>query len=51
MVDTTEKNDSSAPAILEIVLEATFAALVGTIDNLANHVVLDDFLTPQAWAG
>ncbi len=38
-------------AILEIVLEATFAALVGTIDNLADHVVLDDFLTPQAWAG
>jgi alkylhydroperoxidase family enzyme len=37
-------------AILEIVLESTFAALVGTIDNLADHVDLDDFLTPWAWA-
>jgi alkylhydroperoxidase family enzyme len=38
-------------AILEIVLESTFAALVGTIDNLAGHVELDDFLTPRAWTG
>jgi alkylhydroperoxidase family enzyme len=38
-------------AILEIVLEATFAALVGTIDNLVDHVDLDDFLAPRAWAG
>jgi alkylhydroperoxidase family enzyme len=38
-------------AILEIVLETTFAALVGTIDNLADHVDLDDFLTPRAWTG
>ena len=36
-------------AILEIVLEVTFAGLVGTIDNLANHVELDDFLAPRAW--
>lgn len=36
-------------AILEIVLEASFAALVGTIDNLAGHVTLDDFLAPRAW--
>jgi alkylhydroperoxidase family enzyme len=36
-------------AILEIVLECTFAGLVGTIDNLAGHVELDDFLTPRAW--
>lgn len=38
-------------AILEIVLESTFAGLVGTIDNLANHVELDDFLAPRAWEG
>jgi alkylhydroperoxidase family enzyme len=38
-------------AILEIVLESTFAALVGTIDNLADHVDLDDFLSPRAWTG
>lgn len=36
-------------AILEIVLEATFAGLVGTIDNLAGHVDLDEFLAPRAW--
>lgn len=36
-------------AILEIVLEASFAGLVGTIDNLAEHVDLDDFLAPRAW--
>ena len=36
-------------AILEIVLEVTFAGLVGTIDDLANHVELDDFLAPRAW--
>jgi alkylhydroperoxidase family enzyme len=36
-------------AILEVVLECAFAGLVGTIDNLADHVRLDDFLTPRAW--
>ena len=36
-------------AILEIVLEVLFAGLVGTIDNLADHVDLDDFLAPRAW--
>ena len=36
-------------AILEIVLEGTFAGLVGTIDNLADHVDLDEFLAPRAW--
>lgn len=36
-------------AILETVLEATFASLVGTIDNLADHVDLDAFLAPRAW--
>jgi alkylhydroperoxidase family enzyme len=38
-------------AILEIVLESTFAALVGTIDNLVDHVDIDDFLAPRAWTG
>lgn len=36
--------------ILEVVLECTFANLVGTIDNLADRVELDDFLAPRAWA-
>ena len=35
-------------AILEVVLEVTFASLVGLIDNLVGHVELDDFLRPQA---
>jgi alkylhydroperoxidase family enzyme len=40
----------STEGILEVVLECTFAAMVGTIDNLAGHVRLDGFLVPQAWA-
>jgi len=32
-----------------LVLECTFAGLVGTIDNLADRVELDEFLTPRAW--
>ena len=36
-------------AILETVLESSFAGLVGTIDNLADHVDLDAFLVPRAW--
>jgi alkylhydroperoxidase family enzyme len=39
----------STPEILEIVAECTFAGLVGTLDNLAGRVELDDFLTPRAW--
>ena len=37
------------PEILEIVAECTFADLVGTLDNLAGRVELDEFLTPRAW--
>jgi alkylhydroperoxidase family enzyme len=40
----------STEEILEIVLECTFAGLVGVIDNLAGHVELDAFLQPRAWA-
>jgi alkylhydroperoxidase family enzyme len=39
----------STEAILEIVAECAFAGLVGTIDNLADRVPLDTFLTPRAW--
>jgi alkylhydroperoxidase family enzyme len=39
----------TAPEILEIVAECTFAGLVGTLDNLAGRVELDEFLTPRAW--
>jgi alkylhydroperoxidase family enzyme len=35
--------------ILEILLECTFAGLVGMIDNLAGHVELDSFLAPRTW--
>jgi alkylhydroperoxidase family enzyme len=37
--------------VLEIVAECTFAGLVGTLDNLAGRVNLDEFLTPRAWTG
>jgi alkylhydroperoxidase family enzyme len=40
----------SDEAILELVLEVTFASMVGVIDNLAGHVELDGFLAPQRWS-
>jgi alkylhydroperoxidase family enzyme len=36
-------------AVLQLVAECAFASLVGTIDNLAGRVPLDQFLQPQAW--
>ena len=39
----------AADAVLEVLLECAFATLVGLIDNLAGHVELDAFITPQAW--
>lgn len=39
----------STAAVLEVVAECTFAGLVGTVDNLAGRVPLDDFLVPRAW--
>ena len=35
--------------LLQLVAECAFASLVGTIDNLAGRVPLDEFLQPQAW--
>jgi alkylhydroperoxidase family enzyme len=40
----------SAEAVLDVVLECSFATLVGLIDNLAGHVELDAFFTPRAWS-
>jgi alkylhydroperoxidase family enzyme len=40
----------STHEILEIVAECTFASLVGTVDNLAGGVELDEFLRPRAWS-
>lgn len=40
----------STEAVLEVVLESTFAGMVGIIDNLAGHVELDGFLAARAWA-
>ena len=39
----------SVPDLLDVVAECTFAGLVGTIDNLAGRVDLDEFLQPRAW--
>jgi alkylhydroperoxidase family enzyme len=49
--DVTRARDAglTIESILEIVLECAFAGLVGTIDNLAGHVDLDEFLTTRAW--
>jgi alkylhydroperoxidase family enzyme len=35
--------------LLQLVAECTFASLVGTVDNLAGRVPLDEFLRPQEW--
>jgi alkylhydroperoxidase family enzyme len=35
--------------LLQLVAECTFAGLVGTVDNLAGRVPLDDFLRPRQW--
>jgi alkylhydroperoxidase family enzyme len=35
--------------LLQLVAECAFAGLVGTIDNLAGRVSLDDFLEPRRW--
>ena len=35
--------------LLPLVAECAFAGLVGTIDNLAGRVPLDEFLQAQAW--
>lgn len=35
--------------LLDLVTECVFAGLVGTIDNLAGRVSLDEFLRPRAW--
>jgi len=35
--------------VLEVVAECAFAGLVGTVDNLAGRVELDDVLAPRAW--
>ena len=49
VVDRASSAGLSSESILEIVAECTFAGLVGTIDNLADRVPLDDFLVPRAW--
>ncbi len=36
--------------LLQLVAECVFAGLVGTVDNLAGRVPLDEFLQPRQWA-
>jgi alkylhydroperoxidase family enzyme len=36
--------------LLQLVAECVFAGLVGTVDNLAGRVPLDEFLRPRQWA-
>jgi alkylhydroperoxidase family enzyme len=49
VVDRARSAGLSTEAVLDVVAECTFAGLVGTVDNLAGRVPLDDFLAPQAW--
>jgi len=48
-VDRAAKAGLATEATLEILLEWTFARLVGMVDNLAGRVELDDFLAARAW--
>jgi alkylhydroperoxidase family enzyme len=48
-VDRAAEAGLTTEAILEILLECTFAGLVGMIDNLAGRVELDGFLAARAW--
>ena len=36
-------------AILEVILEVSFATLVGLVDNFAGRVELDGFLAERSW--
>jgi alkylhydroperoxidase family enzyme len=48
-VDRAAEAGLTTEAILEILLECTFAGLVGMIDNLAGRVELDGFLAARSW--
>jgi alkylhydroperoxidase family enzyme len=50
-VDRATEAGLTTDAVLEVLLEATFAGLVGMIDNFAGRVELDGFLAPRAWTG
>jgi alkylhydroperoxidase family enzyme len=39
----------TAESLLQLVTECVFAGLVGTVDNLAGRVPLDEFLRPRQW--
>jgi alkylhydroperoxidase family enzyme len=49
VVDRARRVGFSDADLLAVVAECTFAGLVGTIDNLAGRVPLDDFLLPRQW--
>lgn len=48
VVDRALTAGLSPAAVLEVVAECAFAGLVGTVDNLADRVPLDEFLAPRA---
>ena len=49
VVQLTHDAGLSDADLLQLVAECAFASLVGTIDNLAGRVPLDEFLQPRAW--
>jgi alkylhydroperoxidase family enzyme len=48
-IDAAAAAGLSTEDILEVLLEVAFATVVGLIDNLADHVELDGFLTGRRW--
>jgi alkylhydroperoxidase family enzyme len=48
-VDRATAAGLSTSEVLEVVTECAFASLVGTIDNLAGRVELDEFLVARTW--
>ncbi|WP_406053191.1 carboxymuconolactone decarboxylase family protein [Kribbella sp. NBC_00889] len=49
-VRRTAEAGLSEADVLEVVAECTFAGLVGTLDNLAGRVELDEPLRPATWS-
>ncbi|HEX5608569.1 MAG TPA: carboxymuconolactone decarboxylase family protein [Solirubrobacterales bacterium] len=50
VLEAAERAGLDTEEVLEVVTECTFAGLVGTLDNLAGRVELDEFLAPRAWS-
>ncbi len=50
VVAAAEQAGLESEQLLEVLTECVFAAMVGTVDNFAGRVELDEFLAPRAWS-